>query len=231
MKKIIIAEDEDAIREFIVINLQRSGYDVTECHDGNEAWASLESCNFDFEIAIFDIMMPGIDGIELCKRLRKKSSLVGIIILTAKSQEIDKISGLMHGADDYIVKPFSPSELIARVDALYRRVSVNFQRIENKFDECICSGEFSLNLLKRTFKKNEKVINLTKTEFQIIEYFMSNSNLVLSRNDILNRVWGQGGDEKMVDVNVRRLRMKIEDEPAHPKHIITIWGAGYKWEA
>ena len=104
-------------------------------------------------------------------------------------------------------------------------------RFENKFDECVCSGEFSLNLLKRTFKKNEKVINLTKTEFQIIEYFMSNSNLVLSRNDILNHVWGQGGDEKMVDVNVRRLRMKIEDEPAHPKHIITIWGAGYKWEA
>lgn len=232
MKRIIVAEDESVIREFIVINLERAGYQVTECDDGLKAWEVLENSNFDFEIAIFDVMMPGIDGMELCKNLRKKSSTIGIIILTAKSQEMDKISGLMHGADDYIVKPFSPSELMARVDALYRRVAVNSQIKENNFKEIISSGDFLLNLVRRTLEKKGKRINLTKNEFQIMEYFFSNPGQILSREDILNHVWehDQSGDEKIIDVNVRRLRMKIEDDPSHPTHIVTAWGSGYKWQ-
>ena len=230
LRKIIVAEDELAIREFVVINLERAGYEVTECDDGLKAWQILEEKQFDFEIAILDVMMPGMDGMELCKKLRKSSKTIGIIILTAKSQEMDKISGLMHGADDYVVKPFSPSELIARVDALYRRVAMNAKIIENNFKESIESGEFSLNLIKRTLKKRDKKINLTKVEFQIMEYFLSNPNKILSREEILNHVWDQDGDDKIIDVNIRRLRMKIEDNPSHPKFIITIWGAGYKWE-
>jgi len=232
LKRIIVAEDESVIREFIVINLERAGYQVTECDDGLKAWEVLENSNFDFEIAIFDVMMPGIDGMELCKNLRKKSSTIGIIILTAKSQEMDKISGLMHGADDYIVKPFSPSELMARVDALYRRVAVNSQIKENNFKEIISSGDFLLNLVRRTLEKKGKRINLTKNEFQIMEYFFSNPGQILSREDILNHVWehDQSGDEKIIDVNVRRLRMKIEDDPSHPTHIVTAWGSGYKWQ-
>ena len=232
MKRIIVAEDESVIREFIVINLERAGYQVTECDDGLKAWEILENSNFDFEIAVFDVMMPGMDGMELCKNLRKKSSTIGIIILTAKSQEMDKISGLMHGADDYIVKPFSPSELMARVDALYRRVAVNSQIKENNFKEIISSGDFLLNLVRRTLEKKGKRINLTKNEFQIMEYFFSNPGQILSREDILNHVWehDQSGDEKIIDVNVRRLRMKIEDDPSHPTHIVTAWGSGYKWQ-
>lgn len=230
MKKIIVAEDELAIREFVVINLERAGYEVTECDDGSKAWQILEEKNFEFEIAILDVMMPGMDGMELCKKLRKASKTIGIIILTAKSQEMDKISGLMHGADDYVIKPFSPSELIARVDALYRRVAMNTKIIENNFKENIESGEFLLNLIKRSLKKKDKKIDLTKVEFQIMEYFLSNKNKILTREEILNHVWNQNGDEKMVDVNIRRLRVKIEDNPSHPKHIITIWGSGYKWE-
>lgn len=232
MKRIIVAEDEAVIREFIVINLERAGYQVTECDDGLKAWKTLENSNFDFEIAIFDVMMPGIDGMELCKNLRKKSSTIGIIILTAKSQEMDKISGLMHGADDYVVKPFSPSELMARVDALYRRVAVNSQIKDNNFREIINLENFSLNLLRRTLEKKGKRIDLTKNEFQIMEYFFSNPGRILTRENILNHVWEheQSGDEKIIDVNIRRLRMKIEDDPSHPTHIVTVWGSGYKWQ-
>ncbi|MDR1240862.1 MAG: response regulator transcription factor [Oscillospiraceae bacterium] len=229
MKRILVAEDESAIREFEVINLQRSGYEVIETNDGKKADEIFKDHNADFDLAILDIMLPGIDGIELCKRFRKLSETIGIILLTAKSQEIDKISGLMYGADDYITKPFSPSELIARVDALYRRVALNITRIENNFKEEIKSGEFILNFKNITFKKRNKILNLTQVEFQIIEYFFSNPNLNLTRKQIMEHVWGESGDEKVVDVNIRRLRMKIEDDPSRPEHIVTVWGTGYKW--
>ena len=144
---------------------------------------------------------------------------------------MDKISGLMHGADDYIIKPFSPSELIARVDALYRRVAVNSKRIENNFKETVDIGIFSLNLRNRTLSKDKVKIDLTKIEFQILEYFFSNPRCILSRKDILDHVWeNKGDDEKIIDVNIRRLRMKIEDDPSHPKYILTVWGSGYKWD-
>lgn len=232
MKRVLIVEDEEAIREFEVINLQRSGYDVVDTDNGENALELFDRYNGDFDLAVLDIMLPGIDGMKVCKELRKRSDTIGIILLTAKTQEMDKISGLMLGADDYITKPFSPSELVARVDALYRRVALNIMRSNNKFNEEIKFGEFVLNLKNRALKKRGRVIELTQVESQIMEYFFSNPGTVLSRTQILEHVWGSGkqGEEKIVDVNIRRLRMKIEDNPSVPQHIITVWGMGYKWE-
>ncbi len=232
MKKILVVEDEAAIREFVVINLQRAGYEVTEADCGEKA-LQIYSENPDFDVAILDIMMPGIDGIAVCKELRKQSSEIGIIMLTAKTQEMDKVTGLMIGADDYVTKPFSPSELVARVDATYRRVALAQMRSDNKFKEELKSGEFVLNMRNRTLLKSGNLIELTQVEFQIMEYFFSNPSTALSRTDILTHVWGEDyyGEEKIVDVNIRRLRMKVEDEPSMPKHILTVWGLGYKWEA
>ncbi len=233
MKKILVCEDEDAIRDFVVINLTRAGYDVTEATNGEEALQKYDESNGDFDVAILDIMMPGIDGLQVCKELRNMNSGIGIIMLSARTQEMDKVTGLMLGADDYITKPFSPSELTARVDSLYRRVAMSEANGENNFKEEIKSGIFSLNLRNRSLTKNGKIIDLTQVEFQIMEYFFSKPGTALDRTDILNHVWGEQyvGEEKIVDVNIRRLRMKVEDEPSNPKYIVTVWGLGYKWDA
>ena len=234
MKKILVAEDEQAIREFVVINLKRAGYDAYEASNGEEALALYDRENGDFDIAILDIMMPGkYDGLAVCKELRQKSGSIGIIMLTARTQEMDKVSGLMMGADDYVTKPFSPSELVARVDAVYRRVALAQVRTQNDFKEELTAGDFVLNLRSRTLLKRGVPIELTQVEFQIMEYFFSNPATALDRAEILKHVWGESyyGEEKIVDVNIRRLRMKIEDEPSNPRHIITVWGLGYKWES
>ncbi|MBE6751399.1 MAG: response regulator transcription factor [Ruminococcaceae bacterium] len=232
MKKVLIAEDEAAIREIIAITLKRAGYEVTEACDGEEALLLYTEHENEFDVVLLDIMMPNIDGLEVCKRLRKISSTVGIIMLTAKTQEMDKVSGLLMGADDYITKPFSPSELMARVDSVYRRVAMNSNQSNQQIPaDKINIGPFELNLRNRTLFKNGVQIELTQVEFQIIEFFFTNPGKALSRTDILKHVWGESyyGDEKVVDVNMRRLRMKIEDEPSLPKHLVTVWGMGYKW--
>lgn len=230
MKKVLVAEDEASIREFIVINLQRSGYEVSQADNGRAALEAYEAADGDFDVVLLDIMMPEMDGLEVCKRLRSMSQTVGIIMLTAKTQEIDRVTGLLVGADDYVSKPFSPSELMARVDAIYRRVEMNKNRAEPQ-KSVVELGEFVLNLRDHTLTKNGMPIELTQVEFQIIEYFFTNDGAALSRTDILNRVWGKKyfGEEKVVDVNIRRLRMKVEDEPSNPKHLVTVWGLGYKW--
>ena len=192
MKKILVCEDEAAIRDFVVINLRRAGYEVVEADCGEMALEKYEEHNGDFDVAILDIMMPGIDGLQVCKELRNKNSGIGIIMLSARTQEMDKVTGLMLGADDYITKPFSPSELTARVDSLYRRVSLSEQKSENNFKEELQSGIFTLNLRNRALMKNGKMIELTQVEFQIMEYFFSNPGVALDRTDILNPVWGLG---------------------------------------
>ena len=233
MKKILVCEDEAAIRDFVVINLRRAGYDVVEADCGEVALQKYEEHGGDFDVAILDIMMPGIDGLQVCKELRNKNGSIGIIMLSARTQEMDKVTGLMLGADDYVTKPFSPSELTARVDSLYRRVALAEQKTEQNFKEELKSGIFTLNLRNRTLTKNSAIIELTQGEFQIMEYFFSNPGTALDRTDILNHVWGEAyvGEEKIVDVNIRRLRMKVEDEPSNPKFIVTVWGLGYKWDA
>ena len=231
MKRVLVVEDEAAIREFVVINLKKSGFDVREAASGEEAIQVFIEEKGNFHVALLDIMMPGIDGLTVCKELRAASSRLGIIMLTAKAQENDKINGLSQGADDYITKPFSPSELVARVTSLCRRVEVNSEQTATVTEEII-QGDFALNLRRRGLTKNGVPIELTQVEFQIMEYFFSNQGKPLDRADILRRVWGDSyyGEEKIVDVNIRRLRMKIEDEPSNPSHIVTVWGRGYKWQ-
>ena len=231
MATILIAEDEKNMQDIIMEYMKRGGHSCITADDGIDAVTILK--NNPVDLAILDIMMPGIDGLTVCKELRKKSGNLGIIMLTAKTQEMDKVTGLMLGADDYVTKPFSPSELVARVDSLYRRVAIAEMREENNFQEELVSGDFVLNLRNRALKKKGRMIELTQVEFQIMEYFFSNPGVALDRTNILTHVWGEAyyGEEKIVDVNIRRLRMKIEDEPSNPKHIVTVWGLGYKWEA
>ncbi len=230
MKRVLVVEDETAIREFEVINLKRGGYETVEAESGEDALRLFDESGGNFDIVLLDISMPGMDGFAVCKELRSRTQTLGIIMLTARAQEMDKISGLMMGADDYITKPFSPTELMARVDSLYRRVEMLGGKANNS-DEIIL-GEFTLNLRRRSLTKAGKSIELTQVEFQIIEYFFTQPDTALDRTDILNHVWGENyfGEEKIVDVNVRRLRMKIEDNPSQPKHLITVWGMGYKWK-
>ena len=232
MKYVLIAEDESSIRDFVVINLKRSGYEVIEATNGEEAISKFDEYSNMIDIVILDIMMPVIDGLEVCKYIRTKSSRIGIIMLTARTQEMDKVTGLMVGADDYVTKPFSPSELMARIDAIYRRVSLTTEKDNDKsYNNSISLNEFVLDLRSHTLTKNGVPVELTQVEFQIIEYFFSNPNVALERNSILKFVWGDTyyGDEKVVDVNIHRLRNKIEDEPSQPKHLTTVWGMGYKW--
>lgn len=230
--KILVAEDEAAIREFIVINLKRAGYEVVEAVDGLDAFQKYQQEGDSISIAVLDVMMPGMDGFELCKKLRDMSSNIGIMMLTAKTQEMDKVNGLLLGADDYVTKPFSPSEFTARVDALARRVSPAIEKIENeKNSDIIVSGEFKLDCKSHSLTCNGKNIDVTQVEFQILEYFFRHQGEALSRTDILNHVWGSEyfGEEKIVDVNIRRIRKKIESDPSSPKHLLTVWGLGYRW--
>lgn len=229
MKKILVCEDEAAIREFVVLNLQKAGFEVCEAETGEDAVELFEKQG-DFDVALLDLMLPGIDGIEVCKRLRLKSDRIGIIMLTARTQEADKINGLSSGADDYMTKPFSPSELVARVNSLCRRMGVgSAKKVE---EDGLSHGGYTLNIRKRCLETPEgRDIELTQVEFHIMEYLFSNCGQPIDRSKILNKVWGDEyyGEEKIVDVNIRRLRMKIEEEPSEPKHIITVWGRGYKW--
>ena len=227
MKKVLVLEDEESIRSFVVINLKRSGYTPIEADTGEKA-LQLIAENPNIRVALLDVMLPDIDGFEVCRRIRASDPKMGIIMLTARSGEMDKVTGLMTGADDYVTKPFSPSELTARIDALYRRVGDDEETV--KADE-IAQGPFVLNTRNRTLEKNGKRIKMTQVEFSIMKLFMENAGVALSREDILNAVWGRDffGELKIVDVNVRRLRVKIEDVPTNPTYITTVWGFGYKW--
>ncbi len=229
MKRILVCEDEDTIREFVVINLQRSGYTVVDVNCGEEALRVYDEQNGDFDVALLDVTMPGMDGFTLCKKLRERSETLGIIFLTARSQEIDRVGGLMMGADDYVTKPFSPSEVVARVDAVYRRVSMAAGRPQESTE--IRSGPFVLNIKSRSLTKNGKPIDLTQVEYQIVELLLKNKGSAMDRNKILQEIWGENyySDVKIVDVNIRRLRIKVEDEPSTPVYIQTVWGYGYKW--
>ena len=227
MKKVLVLEDEANIRGFIVINLRRAGYEVIEAESGEEALEKLK-VQRDIRVALLDVMLPGIDGFEVCRRLRANDANIGIIMLTARSQEMDKVTGLMTGADDYVTKPFSPAELTARVDALIRRLGVDE---EEKAASEIVSGPFLLNTRNRTLEKDGQRLKLTQIEYLLVKLFMENPGKAMSREDILTAVWGNDfkGELKTVDVNIRRLRIKIESDPTEPEYITTVWGYGYKW--
>ncbi len=227
MRKVLVLEDEANIRSFVVINLKRAGYETIEAGDGEEALEQIRR-NPDIRVALLDIMLPGeIDGFEVCRRIRAGNARIGIIMLTARTQEMDKVTGLMTGADDYVTKPFSPAELTARVDALYRRSGGETQRDTDE----ISQPPFLLNTRNRTLEKNGRRVKLTQVEYAIVKLFMDNPGKALSREEILDAVWGKDylGELKIVDVNIRRLRVKIEDDPQNPAYVTTVWGYGYKW--
>lgn len=227
MKRILVVEDETSIREMVALNLRRHGMEAVEAESAEQALELLsqgEPC----DAALLDVMLPGMNGFSLCETIRKTDDAIGIIIVSAKGQEADKIRGLSLGADDYITKPYSVSELIARLDALCRRIS----RGTTEQDQGrLVSGAFVLDQNSRVFLKNNEPIDLTQVEFQIMELFLQNIGVALSRETILKGVWGENyfGDVKIVDVNIRRLRMKVEDQPSNPEHILTVWGYGYRW--
>ena len=231
MRTVLIAEDESSIRDFITVNLKIAGYRTFEAADGMEAVEIFKNNSDVIDIVLLDIMMPVCDGFEACRRIREISPDAGIIFLSAKTQEEDKINGLTIGADDYITKPFSTSELLARVDSLYRRVEYGRQLLKSVPKDVISLGEFELDLKKHNILKRKNPIELTQIEFQILECFFNNPNESIDRNTILLKVWGNPyyGDDKVVDVNIRRLRLKLEDDPSNPEHLITVWGQGYRW--
>ena len=222
MVKVLVVEDEASIREMIALNLRLAGMEAVEADSAEAALPLLEQrpgC----DAAILDVMLPGMNGFSLCETIRRTDQKIGIIILSAKGQEQDKIRGLSIGADDYMTKPFSVSELLARVEALCRRVgrSAGNDAGENALSSLV-SGSFVLDENRRVLLKAG----------QPIELFFRNPGMALVRERILKGVWGENyfGDVKIVDVNIRRLRMKVEDEPSHPTHILTVWGYGYRWE-
>ena len=229
MKRVLLVEDEASIREMVALNLKMAGWEVVEAPSAERALELMhggERC----DAALLDIMLPGMDGLSLC------DSDIGIIIVSAKGQESDKIRGLSIGADDYITKPFSVSELIARLEALTRRIHRGSSGSVPKpaeEPEQLVSGPFVLDEKSRILYKSGTPIDLTQVEFQIMELFFRNPATALVREKILEGVWGKNyfGDVKIVDVNIRRLRMKIEDEPSSPQHIMTVWGYGYRWNA
>ena len=233
MKRVLVVEDEASIREMVALNLKMAGWEVVEAPSAERALELMhhgEEC----DAALLDIMLPGMDGLSLCETIRRENNEIGIIIVSAKGQESDKIRGLYIGADDYITKPFSVSELVARLEALTRRIKrggVPAKPAEEQ--EQLISGPFVLDEKSRMLYKNGTAIDLTQVEFQIMELFFRNPGTALVREKILEGVWGKNyfGDVKIVDVNIRRLRMKIEDEPSSPQHILTVWGYGYRWNA
>ena len=230
MKRVLVVEDENSIREMEVLNLRMAGWEVLEAPSAERALELLHQ-NPPCDAALLDIMLPGMDGLSLCETIRRDDPDIGIIIVSAKGQEADKIRGLSIGADDYITKPFSVSELIARIEALARRVHRNAGEGRDGTPDQLVSGSFVLDEKSRVLYKAGKPIDLTQVEFQIMELFFRNPGTALVREKILEGVWGSGyyGDVKIVDVNIRRLRMKIEDEPSNPTHILTVWGYGYRW--
>ena len=225
MNKILIVEDEESIRKFIKISLKREKFEVFEAGSAEEGLQKILQENPD--LVILDIMLPGMNGFELCEKLKKQNENIGIIILTARGQDMDKIMGLEFGADDYMVKPFNPLELIARINSLLRRMKHKNKEQSN----FINSREFRIDLYSKKIFKNDIELDLTPKEFLLMKMFIQNPSKALSRDELLNVIWGYEyiGDTKIVDVNIRRLRSKVEKDPSQPHYIETVWGTGYRW--
>ncbi len=227
MKKILLLDPESGIRSFAALNLRRAGYHPIETATTAQALDALR-LNPDIRVLLLEVELPDGDGFSLVRRIRGDNRDIGIMFLSGRAQEIDKVTGLSAGADDYVAKPFSPMELVARIDALCRRVG---PRDEPDESGCISHGPFRLSTRTRVLEKNGERLRLTQIEYSLMLLFMTHPGTALSRSDILARVWGEGyfGEEKVVDVNIRRLRIKIEDNPTDPEYITTVWGYGYKW--
>lgn len=227
MSRILIVEDEESIRKFIKISLKREKFQVFEAASAEEGMQKILQETPD--VLILDVMLPGMNGFELCEKLKKENENIGIIILTARGQDMDKIMGLEFGADDYMVKPFNPLELIARINSLLRRMKYKNKEQSN----FINSREFRIDLYSKKIFKSDIELDLTPKEFLLMKMFIQNPSKALSRDELLNSIWGYEfiGDTKIVDVNIRRLRSKVEKDPSDPQYIETVWGTGYRWGA
>jgi len=225
MSKILIVEDEESIRKFIKISLKRQKFEVFEAASAEEGLQ--KTLQETPDVVILDIMLPGMDGFELCEKLKKQYENIGIIILTARGQDMDKIMGLEFGADDYMVKPFNPLELTARINSLLRRMNY----VNKESTNFIHSKDFRIDIYSKKIFKEDLELDLTPKEFLLMKMFIQNPGKALSRDELLNVVWGYEfiGDTKIVDVNIRRLRSKVEKDSSNPKYIETVWGTGYRW--
>ncbi|MFT8872156.1 MAG: response regulator transcription factor [Sporolactobacillus sp.] len=226
-EKILVLEDERSIRSFIVLNLRHAGFEVFQAERGEDALRLLNE-HPDIRLALLDVMLSGISGFDVCRTIREKGMDIGVIMLTARVQESDKVQGLDMGADDYITKPFSVAEMIARVRSLFRRLPA---QVVDRQPVIRVSGKFKLDEDDERFFKDNEPIDLTPTEFSLIKALIVNEDQLLSRNALIDAVWGKNfvGDAKIIDVNIRRLRQKIEEDPSDPKYIRTHWGRGYIW--
>ena len=223
-KRILVCEDEDTIREFVVINLRRAGYDVVDVPNGEEALRVYEESRGEFGLALLDIMMPGIDGFTVCKRLREKDQSIGIIMLSAKSQEMDKVNGLMLGADDYVTKPFYPNELTARI-----RTALRHSR-SGAPSQIYRALNLEINFDRRSIHLNGVQIHLTQIEYQLLTLLAENAGRVLTYTAILRHIWGPYAEEnnQILRVNMANIRRKIEKNPAQPQYVFTEVGVGYR---
>ncbi len=235
--KILLVEDEEPIRMFTRINLENEGFSILEAGSGEQGIQLAREEHPD--LVVLDLMLPGISGYEVCEILRTEMPHIGIIMLTAKSQEVDRILGLEKGTDDYMMKPFNPHELVLRIRSLLRRLRLDpgvskpqETKKEPSPSHQIEDGPFILDLYARTFYKNGELVELTPTELSIVHLFMTEPGKALSREEILHAIWGNDytGETKIVDVNIRRIRAKIEDNAAKPTYLETVWGVGYRWK-
>ena len=229
---VLLVEDEQSIRKFTKINLEMAGFNVLEAETGEQGVEVALVQRPD--IAVLDLMLPGISGYEVCEILRTQMPKLGIIMLTAKSQDVDRILGLEKGTDDYMVKPFNPKELVLRIKSLIRRLNLDAEESKPKQEaNTISDGPFKLNLYSRTFYKDGREIDLTPTELAIVKIFIEQPGKAFSRDEIMHLAWGEAyhGETKIIDVNIRRIRSKIEENPAKPVYLETVWGVGYRWKA
>ena len=227
MTRVLVVEDEPNLREPLVYLLQKEGYEVSEAEDGNKAISEFRSSNID--LILLDLMLPGISGNEVCRIIRAESQ-VPIIMITAKDTEIDKVVGLEIGADDYVTKPYSTRELLARMKAVLRRGAEPNAAADSGI---LRAGPVVMDLDRHTVSVSGEQIQMPLKEFELLELLIENVNRVLTRGQIIDRVWGSNyfGDTKTLDVHVKRVRSKIEEDPSRPKHLLTVRGLGYKFEA
>ncbi len=227
MKKVLVIEDNHSISDLLEIHLNDLDCEVTKIEDG--LIGLKKALNNKFDLIVLDIMLPNLDGLEICKEIRKKENYTPILMLTSKSEEIDKVIGLEMGADDYLTKPFSIREFIARVKAIFRRINaIKKEEVSNKSFQF---GKLVIEPSKRRVKKNSKIVKLTVKEFDLLFFLASNPGKIYSREQLLNLVWGYQykGYDHTVNSHINRLRNKIEDDLSNPKYILTSWGIGYKF--
>jgi DNA-binding response OmpR family regulator len=228
-RKILVVEDNKDLARLLELHLRDLTYDVDLAFDGDAGWTQITSHSYD--LIILDLMLPGIDGLEICRRLRSQPAYTPILMLTSKSTELDRVLGLELGADDYVTKPFSIRELMARVKAIFRRIDELQSDRRQDTQSLIRAADLIIDPQRRTVSLSDRAIDLTAKEFDLLLHFARHAGRVYTRSQLLDEVWGYGHDgyEHTVNSHINRLRAKIEANPAQPGFILTVWGVGYKF--